>query len=201
MDLKQSLVDARKLQVQRTALATALGISAAANIGLVLYNASRPVEVVLQPVLQHPVTISSSYVSRDYLELVTRDTAYAVLNRTPQSLDYWMNAVLKITDPAYYGAVKARLLRAAQVLRGGDVTQMIEIDSIDVAPDRLNSEVTGVLHVYVGQREVSHTPVHYHFDWTYHGLSLKLAGFGDVKDPSKQPQETPTDTFVERGGQ
>ena len=161
MDLQQSLVDARKLQVQRTVLLTVLAISAAGNIGLVLYNATRPVEVVLQPILQRPMTISSSYVSRDYLEMVTRDTAYAVLNRT----------------------------------------QMIEIDSIDVAPDRLNSEISGVIHVYEGQREVSHAPVRYHFDWTYRGLSLKLAGFGDVRDPSKEPQETPTDTFVERGGQ
>jgi conjugal transfer pilus assembly protein TraE len=201
VDLQQSLVDARKLQVQRTVLLTVLAISAAGNIGLVLYNATRPVEVVLQPILQRPVTISSSYVSRDYLEMVTRDTAYAVLNRTPQSIDYWMNAVLKITDPAYYGAVKARLLRSAQVLRGRDITQMIEIETIDVAPDRLNSEISGVIHVYEGQREVSHAPVRYHFDWTYRGLSLKLAGFGDVRDPSKEPQETPTDTFVERGGQ
>lgn len=201
MDLQQSLIDARKLQMQRAALITALGISVAGNVGLVLYNATRAVEVVLQPVLQRPVTISSSYVSRDYLEMVTRDTAYAVLNRTPQSLDYWMNTVLKITDPAYYGAVKAKLLQAVSVLRGNDVTQMIEIQSIDVAPDRLNSEITGVLHVFEGQREVSRTPVHYHFDWTYRGLSLKLAGFGDVKDPSKQPQDQPTNAFIEKGGQ
>jgi len=142
MDLKQSLVDARKLQVQRTALATALGISAAANFGLLLYNASRPVEVVLQPVLQHPVTISSSYVSRDYLELVTRDTAYAVLNRRPQRPRLLDECGAQDNRPCYYGGGQGALLRAAQVLRGGDV----DTDDRDrfnrCRADRLNSEVT-----------------------------------------------------------
>ena len=112
MDIAHQFKDTRKLGLQRNLIAAALGASLVLNAGLLVYNASRATDVILQPVMQSPLSISSAGVSRDYLEMITRDTAYAVLNRTPQSLDYWMNAVLKITDPASYGTVKAQMLRA-----------------------------------------------------------------------------------------
>ena len=51
------------------------------------------------------MTISSADADRDYLELVTRDTAVLMLNRTPQSLDYWMEAVLLLCVSLVQGAV------------------------------------------------------------------------------------------------
>ena len=200
MDIAHQFKDTRKLGFQRNLIAAALGASLVLNAGLLVYNASRATDVILQPVIQSPLSISSAGVSRDYLELITRDTAYAVLNRTPQSLDYWMNTVLKITDPASYGTVKAQMLRAVGQLRGSDITQMIEVSMIDVREKELRSSVTGVLHVFVGQKEVSQTPVHYYFDWSYHGLSLKLKGFGTIADPNKPAIVTPLDPYVERGG-
>ena len=182
-------------------IAGVLAASLILNAGFLLYNALRSTDVILQPVLQSPLTISSSGVSRDYLELITRDTAYAVLNRTPQSLDYWMNSVLKITDPASYGTVKAQMLRAVGQLRGSDITQTIDINMIDIHEKELRSTVTGVLHVFVGQKEVSQTPVRYYFIWSYHGLSLKLKGFGSVTDPNKAGTAAPLDPYIERGGQ
>ena len=200
MDIEHQFKDTRKLVWQRNAIAGGLAASLLLNTGLMLYNSVRDTEVILQPVLQSPLTISSG-VSRDYLELITRDTAYAILNRTPQSLGYWMNSVLKITDPASYGTVKAQMLRAVGQLRGSDITQTIDISMIDVHEKDLRSAVTGVLHVFVGQKEVSQTPVHYYFEWSYHGLSLKLKGFGTVADPNKPGVVAPVDPYIEQGGQ
>ena len=201
MEIEHQFRDTRKLTSQRNMIAGVLAASLILNAGFLLYNALRSTDVILQPVLQSPLTISSSGVSRDYLELITRDTAYAVLNRTPQSLDYWMNSVLKITDPASYGTVKAQMLRAVGQLRGSDITQTIDINMIDIHEKELRSTVTGVLHVFVGQKEVSQTPVRYYFIWSYHGLSLKLKGFGSVADPNKAGTAAPLDPYIERGGQ
>ena len=201
MDIEHQFRDTRNIVRQRNAIAGGLAASLILNAGLLLYNSVRDTDVILQPVIQSPVTISSAGVSRDYLELITRDTAYAVLNRTPQSLGYWMNSVLKITDPASYGTVKAQMLRAIGQLRGSDITQTIDISMIDVHEKELRSAVTGVLHVFVGQKEVSQTPVHYYFEWSYHGLSLKLKGFGTVADPNKPGVATPVDPYIEQGGQ
>ena len=200
MDIANQFKDTRRLTSQRNVIGGVLVASTLLNLGFVLHNSLRQTDVILQPVIQSPLTLSSSHISHDYLELITRDTAYAVLNRTPQSLDYWMNAVLKITDPSAYGKVKAQMLRAVGQLRGSDITQSVAINMIDVREKELHSEVSGVLHVYVGQKEVSQTPVRYYFDWSYRGLSLKLMGFGIVADPNKPAVAAPLDPYVERGG-
>jgi conjugal transfer pilus assembly protein TraE len=40
--------------------------------------------------------VSSAGVEADYLELVTRDAALVLLNRSPEGLDYWMNEILML---------------------------------------------------------------------------------------------------------
>lgn len=68
-----------------------LGITAIVLAGIVglllLFSANRDREAVLLPILDGPLRVSSSGVTREYLELVTRDTAVLTLNRTPNSLD------------------------------------------------------------------------------------------------------------------
>ena len=119
MDIAHQFKDTRKLGFQRNLIAAALGASLVLNAGLLVYNASRATDVILQPVIQSPLSISSAGVSRDYLELITRDTAYAVLNRTPQSLDYWMNAVAQDHRSGFL-----RHGQGADAARGGPITRI-----------------------------------------------------------------------------
>jgi conjugal transfer pilus assembly protein TraE len=76
-----------------------------AGLGLALVvagslAATRDREVVLVPTVPKALTVSSAGVEADYLELVTRDAALVLLNRSPEGLDYWMNEILKLADPA-----------------------------------------------------------------------------------------------------
>ncbi|NWM30160.1 conjugal transfer protein TraE, partial [Escherichia coli] len=66
--------------------------SLCAILGLVTVTRDR--EIVLQPILASPLVVNSSGVSRQYLELVTRDTAVLTLDRSPANLEYWMKSVL-----------------------------------------------------------------------------------------------------------
>ena len=186
MDLGYSHAQSQRVLKQRNAAVGAtLGLAALSAI-LGVAAASRDREVILQPVLRSPLTLSSSGVSRDYLEAVTRDAAVLTLNRTPQSLDYWMKSVLEITDPRAFGAVKANLLKIAEDQRGSSIAQYFTMDSLKVDPVALTSDVTGTLHTMVGREEVSAAPKLFHYGWSYNGVSLKLLQFGlVVRDPQK----------------
>jgi conjugal transfer pilus assembly protein TraE len=187
MDITHSHMQSQRVLKQRNMLLVASLALAALAAVLGMAAASRDREVVLQPVLRTPLTLSSSGVSREYLEAVTRDAAVLTLNRTPQSLDYWMTSVLEMVHPSAYGTVKADLMKIVDDQRGSAIAQFFTMESLKIDPEGLNSEVTGVLHTMVGRQEVSATPKTFHYGWVYNGLSLKLVQFGMVEkvDPKK----------------
>jgi conjugal transfer pilus assembly protein TraE len=181
MDLAYSHTQSQRVLKQRNLLLTTSLVLAGLSAVLGLSAASRDREVILQPVLHSPLTISSAGVSREYLEAVTRDAAVLTLNRTPQSLEYWMKAVLEMVHPSAYGQVKADLLKIVDDQRGSSISQYFSMESLKVDPTALNSEVTGVLHTIVGKQEVSAVQKTFHYGWVYNGLSLKLVQFGMVE--------------------
>ena len=187
MELAYSHTQSQRVLKQRNMLlVTSLAFAALSAI-LGVTAAARDREVVLQPVLRTPLTISSAGVSREYLEAVTRDAAVLTLNRTPQSLEYWMSSVLEMVHPSAYGQVKADLLKIVDDQRGSSIAQFFTVESIKVDPDALTSQVSGVLHTMVGRQEVSANPKTFRYGWVYNGLSLKLVQFGMVEkvDPRK----------------
>lgn len=187
MELAFSHTQSQRILKQRNLLlVTSLAFAGLSAI-LGVTAAARDREVVLQPVLRTPLTISSAGVSREYLEAVTRDAAVLTLNRTPQSLEYWMTSVLEMVHPSAYGQVKADLLKIVEDQRGSSIAQFFTVESMKVDPDGLTSEVSGVLHTMVGRQEVSANPKTFRYGWVYNGLSLKLVQFGMVEkvDPKK----------------
>jgi conjugal transfer pilus assembly protein TraE len=187
MDLAFAHTQAQRVLKQRNMLLVAsLGLAGIAVV-LGMAAASRDREIILQPVLRTPLTLSSAGVSQEYLEAVTRDAAVLTLNRNPQNLEYWMNAVLEMVHPSAYGQVKTDLLKIVDDQRGSSIAQYFTIQSLKVDPKALTSEVTGELHTMVGRQEVSSVMKTFHYGWVYNGLSLKLVQFGMVEkvDPNK----------------
>lgn len=181
MDLDHSFAQSQRVRKQRNALAIAAMCLSGLVVLLFLVGAARDREIVLQPISRTPLTISSSGVSGDYLELVTRDTALMALNRSPENLEYWMDSVLEIASPASHGSLKRDLLKVVTEQRGSSISQFFTIDSMKVDPARLVSEVSGKLHTVVGSKEVTAEPKRFRFHWEYQGLSLRLKGFGMVQ--------------------
>ncbi|MBK8631898.1 MAG: type IV conjugative transfer system protein TraE [Sphingomonadales bacterium] len=180
MDVGYSQAQAQKILKQRNMLAmAAAGFGAVALIAGV-GAASRDREVILQPVHGNVLAISSEGVSREYLELVTRDAAIMMFNRNPASLEYWMEAVLKIVHPSAYGQMKGELIKMASDQRGSSVAYFFTIERLTVDPDTLTSEVSGVVHTMVGRQEVSALHRTFRFGWSYTGLELRLLEFGAV---------------------
>jgi conjugal transfer pilus assembly protein TraE len=180
MDLSISHAQAQRLLKQRNLLAIGCAALFGVSVLLTLTAASREREVVLQPVLAKPLTLSSSHIDKDYLELVTRDAALLTLNRSPSNLQYWMDSILDITDPRTHGRMKAELMKVFSEQNGSNVSQYFTIEKLSVDPEGLTSEVNGVLHTVVGSKEVTAEARTFRFVWSYSGVSLKLAGFGQV---------------------
>lgn len=182
MDLSISHAQAQRLLKQRNLLAIGCAALFGVSVLLTLTAASREREVVLQPVLARPLTLSSSHIDKDYLELVTRDAALLTLNRSPSNLQYWMDSILEITDPRTHGRMKAELMKVFSEQNGSNVSQYFTIEKLTVDPEGLTSEVGGILHTVVGSKEVTAEARTFRFVWSYSGVSLKLAGFGQVTD-------------------
>ncbi|WP_066721842.1 type IV conjugative transfer system protein TraE [Sphingomonas pituitosa] len=186
MDFTYQHGQSQRILRQRNLLGMAV-LALAGVIGIMLLvSATRPREIVLQPVLRSPLLLSSAGISREYLELVTRDTAVLVLDRSPSNLEYWMQSVLDITSAKAHGKIKADLLKVVDEQRSSSIAQFFTIQSMTVDPKNLRSTVTGQLHTIVGQKIISNDVRTFQFDWEYNGVSLKLAGFGMVVDPKSR---------------
>ncbi|QNE07779.1 type IV conjugative transfer system protein TraE [Croceicoccus marinus] len=187
MDYSVGLAQNQRVLKQRNALGIAVLVLLGLVVLLFTLGATRDREVVLQPILRNPLSISSSGVSADYLEMVTRDTALIALNRSPENLNYWMDSILEIAAPEAHGALKRDLMKVVQEQGGSSISQYYTIDSMTVDPDRLTSEVSGTLHTVVGSKAVTAEVKRFRFIWKYSGLSLQLRGFGMVK-PADQDE-------------
>jgi conjugal transfer pilus assembly protein TraE len=180
MELSYSHSHSQRILRQRNILAIVAAALCAVTILLLIFTVSRDREVVLQPILRSPVTVSSAGVSREYLEMITRDTVVLTLDRSPQNLEYWMNAVLDITSSRMQGKIKADLLKIVNEQRGSSISQFFTIEKMELDTRNLRSVVTGSLHTIVGNKVISNERRTFRYDWENSGLSLKLIGFGMV---------------------
>lgn len=178
--------EAQKYLRQRNWLALVAGGLAVTTLFGVGAAATRDREVVLVPVTSERLSLSSAGPDVHYLELVTRDTALMLLNRSPQGLDYWMAEILKLADPAAHGRLKAELVKIVDEQRGSDISQAFVIRKMEVDPAALTSTVTGTLKTFVGAQVIASNDRSFRFRWSRHGLALGLVGFEQLQDQSQK---------------
>lgn len=165
-------------------LAGVLGLTTLVSLGAAV---TRDEQVVLVPITAERITVSSGGIDAPYLELVTRDTALMLLNRAPESLDYWMANILELADPAAHGRLKAELVRIVEEQRGSDISQAFVIAEMHVDPKALTSTVTGTLKTFVGAQVIASQRRSFRFRWSKRGLSLALAGFEQLPTDKEEP--------------
>lgn len=186
MELGFSQQQTQRYIRQRNILAIVAVIMLVILAVMMVLAGSRDREVILQPILSKPLTLSSSDISPEYMEMVTRDAALLTLNRSPENLEYWMNSVLALADPASHGKLKTELVKIVQEQSGSSISQFFTIHQLTVDPKTLTSEVNGVLHTVVGSKEVSAEARTFQFQWKYTGVSLRLVGFGMIQKKEEE---------------
>lgn len=180
MELSLAHEASQRILKQRNILALTCIILGGMVLVMFAAASTRDREVVLQPILPSEMILSSASVSPEYLEAVTRDTAQLALNRSPETLQYWLDGLVAIAAPEARGALKAKLLKIMEEQQGSQVTQFVTIDWIRTDPENLTSQVGGVLHTIVGSRDVRREHKVFQFHWQHTGVSLRLKGFGVV---------------------
>lgn len=178
--------EAQKYLRQRNRLAVVAGVFGFTGLLAIGAAVTRDREIVLVPVTSERLSITSAGPDAHYLELVTRDTALMLLNRSPQGLDYWMGEILKLADPAAHGRLKAELVKIVDEQRGSDISQAFVIRRMEVDPVGLTSIVTGTLKTFVGAQVIASNDRSFRFRWSRRGLSLALSGFEQLPDPSQK---------------
>jgi len=178
--------EAQKYLRQRNWLALVAGGLAVTTLFGVGAAATRDREVVLVRKTSERLSLSKAGPDAHYLELITRDTALMLLNRSPQGLDYWMAEILKLADPAAHGRLKAELVKIVDEQRGSDISQAFVIRKMEVDPAALTSTVTGTLKTFVGAQVIASNDRSFRFRWSRHGLALGLTGFEQLQDQSQK---------------
>ena len=190
MDYSVGLAQSQRVLKQRNMLGIVALVLAGLVVLLFLVGATRDREIVLQPIVRSPLTLSSSGVSEQYLEMVTRDTALMTLNRSPENLEYWMDSILAIATPEAHGSLKRDLMKILNEQRGSSISRYFTLAGMKVDTEKLTSEVTGTLHTVVGSKSVTAEPKTFRFYWAYRGLTLQLKGFGMVTKADKDAAAT-----------
>lgn len=189
MEAKFAHQAAQRILRQRNWLAlTAAGL-ALTSLALTTAIWAEPREIVLVPITGQSLTVSSAGVSREYMELVTRDTALMLLNRSPEGLDYWMEQILKLADPKAHGRLKSELVKIVSEQRGSDISQAFVIRTLAINPKDLRSKVSGTLKTFVGSQVIASEERTFIFRWTYSGLQLALTGFSQLASEADNPSD------------
>ena len=170
---------------QRNQLAAVSVVALITALTATGYAVTKDRQIVLVPMTRSDVTVSSAQISADYLELVTRDTALMLLNRSPEGLDYWMDEILKLADPSAFGRLKAELVAIVEEQRGSEVSQSFIIRRMDVDPVGLKATVTGTLKTFVGPQVIASDDRRFVFRWRQRGLTLALIAFAQEKSPEQ----------------
>jgi conjugal transfer pilus assembly protein TraE len=150
---------------------------------------TRDQQIVLVPVTAETLTVSSGGVDAQYLELIARDTALMLLNRSPESLDYWMEQILKVADPEAHGRLKAELVAIVEEQRGSDISQAFVIRSIEIDTATLTATVSGTLKTFVGAQVIASQQRSFRFAWSKRGLSLGLTVFEQLSTSDEEQDQ------------
>jgi conjugal transfer pilus assembly protein TraE len=186
MDITVSHQRAQAYLRQRNMLAFVCCGLLALSLWSFIALSGKKAQYILVPTVSSPLKIDSTGVSREYLEVVTRDAANLILNRSPAGLDYWMSEILGLVHPSSYGRMKAEMLKLVTDLKGSSVSQSFSPTKYVVDPKALTSTIEGELRTYVGTQEVSRARHIWRIRWNYTGLRLSMLSFDQVmkEDPA-----------------
>lgn len=143
-------------------------------------------KVILVPFgLNNKVTLSTNRPHNSYLEAVSRDIIYTILNLTPNNVDYAEKTILSFAHGSSYGKLKNQM----EELKKNIVSKKFSTVFYPVAiyPDSstLTVVIDGVLYTYFGQKEVSREKKKYEIKYNYTAGRLSIIGFSGVVEENK----------------
>jgi conjugal transfer pilus assembly protein TraE len=136
--------------------------------------------VVTPSVIAKQYEISSTKVSKSYLEDMTRDIITTMLNLTPKNVAYSSDAILQMVHPSAYGEVKKELFEIQKDVIDRKVSTVFYPLEISVSEDKLMTQVTGDFSTFVGNSLTSTKRKTFQIAFNYTGAKLTIGGFSEI---------------------
>lgn len=172
--LKDSLTRADNKQISNIVLSIAVLVLA---FGYVTSDKSEKT-IVVPATLDKPFSVQGKEVSPEYLEQMADYFSSMYLTYHRKNAKYRFDMILKFSDPASYGEMKARLDAEEDRIVRNDLSSVFFPMSIKTTKSSVY--ITGEQVTYIGTREITRNEKVFKWDFLYNGKALSIIGFNEV---------------------
>lgn len=138
-------------------------------------------KVILVPFgLNDKVTLSNNRPHNSYLEAISRDIIYTVLNLTPNNVDYAEKTILSFAHGSSYGKLKNQMEELKRNIVSRKFSTVFYPIAIYPDSSTLTVVIEGILYTYFGQKEVSREEKKYEIKYNYTAGRLSIVGFSGI---------------------
>ncbi len=137
--------------------------------------------VVVPPVIEKPLWVTSSQVSPEYLSDMTLYFVSLRLNVTTSNATSQRDTLLRFVAPEHYQDIKTELLLETERLKKNHITTAFFPTNIEVNTNKLLAKVTGDMHTTVGDVHLPSKPISYQISYRYQHGRLIVTAFDEVK--------------------
>jgi conjugal transfer pilus assembly protein TraE len=163
-----SLAKAGHLLKQRNALSALTAGLLISNILLVLFCFTRSERIIMiPPEVKQSFWVEHGQVSNSYLEEMSSFFLHLALDRSPESIDFQNQVLLRYASPHAYGSLKSQLLEDEKRLKQERLSTHFHAHKIIVDQKNLTAKVEGTLHKFVGGAAIGTLPVQYNLRFSY----------------------------------
>ena len=128
---------------------------------------------LVPPELKGPLWVERGHVSPQYLEEMTLFFASILLNKTPQSISYTHELILKYADASGIGALKAQFSLEEERFKKSGLSTSFYPKQITVHEGKLQVDIQGQMMGFVSQKCIFQQEEAYRFTYFYaHGRLL-----------------------------
>lgn len=141
-------------------------------LSLVCLNKDERITLV-PPELKGPLWVERGQVSSQYLEEMTLFFASILLNKTPQSISYTHELILKYADSNGIGALKAQFNLEEERFKKSGLSTSFYPKKVTLQDGKMQADIRGEMMGFVGQKSIFQQEEAYRFTFTYaHGRLL-----------------------------
>jgi type IV conjugative transfer system protein TraE len=176
-----------KITKQRNLLGIILSIAVLTIVLQAISLVSQEKTIVVVPNYRgEEFWVSNKQVSKEYIELISKEVINSMLNITPQNEHYVKENILNRIAPSEYGRMKYEIEKILEDLKARQISMRYAITHITINDKELGAEVSGYLTSYVGLKETGKHFTKYKIGYEYAGGLLMINEF---KELSKEELE------------
>jgi conjugal transfer pilus assembly protein TraE len=151
------------------------------DLMLVVLLLKRDATTILVPSsLTSSVSISTKRPHNTYLESFSRDVVYTMLNLTPNNVEYAEKAILSFAHGSAHGILKSQLERIKVSIMSKKFSTTFYPIAIFPDSTTMSVLVEGMLHTFLGQKEVERKKKKYEIKYDYTAGRLTIVGFSEI---------------------